>query len=319
MSKQIIIVFGATGKQGGSVVNSILADADASAKFSVRAVTRDVNKQSAKALAAQGAEVVAADLDNKESLRKVIQGAHGVFGVTNFWESMSADKEIAQGKNIADVCKEGNVQHLVWSSLLNVDKITNGALSGVRHFNSKAAVEEYIRALGIPATFLLPGFYMANIPLISLRPSTNDASGKWTLAMAMPADARIPIFAAEHDTGKFVKAIFLKRDAALGKRVYAAAEYITPRQMLATFQRVYPETGKDAVLHRLSDEAYMGMLEQMGLPGHMQEEMLQTMRLIHEFGFFGGEELEWSRALVDEPLTTWEAYITGNPAFEKVQ
>ncbi|KAL1736280.1 hypothetical protein EV714DRAFT_242744 [Schizophyllum commune] len=312
MVKQIITVLGATGKQGGSVINSILADSAASSKFALRAVTRDVNKDSAKALAAQGAEVVAADMDDKESLRKAIKGAHGVFAVTNFWDSMSGDKEIAQGKNVADICKEENVQHLVWSSLLNVTKLTNGVLSEVHHFDSKAKVEDYIRELGIPATFFLPGFYMANIPGMSLRPSPE---GKWTLGMPMPEDAPIPLFAAERDTGKFVKAIFMKREQTLGKRVYASSGYTTPLQILEAFKKVYPTSGKDATFQRVPDEAFKGMLGQMGMPPAIQEETLQNMRLVYEFGYYGGEKLDWSQSIVDEPLTTFEEYIKGNPAF----
>ncbi|TRM68560.1 hypothetical protein BD626DRAFT_534561 [Schizophyllum amplum] len=316
MPKQIITVFGATGKQGGSVVASILNSPAASTKFSVRAITRDVTKDSAKALASKGAEVVAADLSDKESLRKAIKGAYGVFGVTDFWSDLSAEREITQGKNIADICKEENVQHLVWSSLLDVTKLTNGVLSEVRHFDSKATVEEYIRELGVPATFFLPGFYMANIPGMNLRA---DPEGKWSLALPMPDDAPIPLFAAEHDTGKFVKAIFLKREDTLGKRVYGATAYTTPLQILDAFKKVYPVSGKEAQFHRLPNDMFKGILGSMGMPDFAQEELLQNMRLIYEYGYYGGEKLEWSTSLVDEPLTTWEEYIKGNSALAGAQ
>jgi uncharacterized protein YbjT (DUF2867 family) len=97
---KIIAVVGATGVQGGGLARAILADP--SSGFSVRAITRDPNKDSAKALAAKGAEVVSANLDDVESLKKAFAGAHGVFGVTNFWEHFSAEKEKAQAKNIAE-------------------------------------------------------------------------------------------------------------------------------------------------------------------------------------------------------------------------
>ena len=64
--KKVISVIGATGAQGGGLVRAILNDK--SGGFSVRALTRDVNSDKAKALAEMGAEVVAADLDNAESL-----------------------------------------------------------------------------------------------------------------------------------------------------------------------------------------------------------------------------------------------------------
>ena len=82
--KKIIAVLGATGAQGGGLVRSILADK--SGDFTARALTRDVNSDKAKALADLGAEVVAVDIDNYESLKKAFEGAYGVFAVTFFWE-----------------------------------------------------------------------------------------------------------------------------------------------------------------------------------------------------------------------------------------
>ncbi|KAL1681154.1 hypothetical protein EV122DRAFT_288197 [Schizophyllum commune] len=309
MPKQIITVFGATGKQGGSVVDSILGDATASARFAVRAVTRDVSKPSAKALVAKGAEVVSANLDDKESLRTAIKGSYGVFAVTNFWEYIDGDREIAQGKNIADVCKEENVQHTIWSSVLNVTKLSKGVLSKVAHFDSKATIEEYFRDLGIPATYFLAGFYMSNFPGQMLSASPD---GKWTLALPMPDDAPIPLFAAELDTGKFVKAIFLKREETLGKRVYGATAYTTPIQIVDGFKKVF---GKDAVYKRQTGEEHKATLAGYGYPEAIQEELLQNMRLVYEFGYYGGDKLDWSGSLVDEPLTTWEDYIKDQPAF----
>ena len=95
--KKIIAVVGATGSQGGGLCRAILADPNGG--FAVRALTRDPNKDKAKALAEKGAEVVQADLDDIESLKKAFAGAHGVYCVTNFWEHFSAEKEKAQEKN----------------------------------------------------------------------------------------------------------------------------------------------------------------------------------------------------------------------------
>ncbi|KAE8391275.1 hypothetical protein BDV23DRAFT_193322 [Aspergillus alliaceus] len=316
MSKDTIVVFGATGKQGGSVINSILSDPTAAGRFHVKAVTRDVAKDKAKALAAKGVEVVTGNLNDKESLRPLIKGAYGVFAVTNFWEIFSAEVEVQQGKNIADVCKDEGVQHLVWSSLLNVNKLTNGVLSKVYHFDGKAEVEEYIRSIGIPATFFLAGFYMSNVPGVSFRQLPD---GKHALSMPIPDDAPVPLFAAEFDTGKFVKAIFLKRDTTLGKRIYGATKYSTPAEMVSTFQKVFPEAGKDARFNQLSHEAFKGIMASTGAPEIIQEEMLQNMRLMPEFGYYGGDALEPSISILNEPLTTWEEYIKQATAFTSLK
>src|SRR5262245_24842020 len=96
--KKIIAVIGATGTQGGGLARAILDDPNGG--FALRAVTRDASKDKAQALKARGAEVVQADLDDVESLKKAFAGAYGVYGVTNFWEHFSAEKEKAQAKNI---------------------------------------------------------------------------------------------------------------------------------------------------------------------------------------------------------------------------
>ncbi|KAE8147582.1 hypothetical protein BDV25DRAFT_168978 [Aspergillus avenaceus] len=122
-TKKTLVVFGATGIQGGSVVKAILSDHIASDQFSIRAITRDPSKPAAAALAEQGVEAIKADAEDKDSLRLAFKDAYGVFAVTNFWESLDASAETRQGKNIVDIAKETNIKHLVWSSLPNVSEI----------------------------------------------------------------------------------------------------------------------------------------------------------------------------------------------------
>ena len=100
-SKPIIAIIGSTGAQGGSVIDALLNDNT----FAVRAITRDKSKPNALKLESRGAEVVEADLGDKESLRAAFEGVYGVFGVTNFWATMNAEIEVAQGRNVADAAK----------------------------------------------------------------------------------------------------------------------------------------------------------------------------------------------------------------------
>ena len=116
---RLVTVFGATGAQGGDVVKALLAGG----KFKVRGVTRSVESEKAKKLASQGVEMVAANLDEPESLHKAIAGSYGVFLLTNFWDGMDADRETQQGKNAVDVCLEKGVKHLIFSGLENVQKM----------------------------------------------------------------------------------------------------------------------------------------------------------------------------------------------------
>ncbi|KAL1594337.1 hypothetical protein SLS60_010097 [Paraconiothyrium brasiliense] len=314
MAKQTIVVFGATGKQGGSVVKTILADPKTAAKYHVKAVTRDTTKESAQKLKELGAEVVSADLNAPETIAPVLKGAYGVFSVTNFLEKMDAAPEITQGKAVADAAKAEGVQHLVWSSLLNTTKLTNGKLTNIHHFDSKAQVEEYIRELGIPATFFLAGYFMSNLPGMSISEQTG-----WTLNLPTSKNAPIPLFDAEDDTGKFVKGIFENRDKLLGQRVLGATAYYTPTQIVEELKEVYPKTSASAAYNELPGDVYKSILGSFGLPESFQQEMLENHQLFDVSGYFGGEKLDASHSIVDEPLTTWKEYISKSPVFAAVK
>ena len=103
--KKIFVVFGVTGNQGGSVVNSILSDPKTANEFQIRGITRDPSKANAKALEARGVECVAGDINDTESLKHAFHGAYAVFSMTNYWEKMDAELEYNQGKTIADLAK----------------------------------------------------------------------------------------------------------------------------------------------------------------------------------------------------------------------
>src|SRR3954470_16834626 len=181
---------GATGSQGGGLVKAIMADK--SGEFTARAITRDVNSDKAKALAALGAEVVAADIDNEESLKKAFAGAYGVYCVTFFWAHFSPEKEQANAGNMARAAKAAGVQHVIWSPLEDTRKwvpLSDNrmpTLQGkykVPHLGAKADADEDFRT--VSATLLLTTFYWDNLINFGLGPK-RDADGKlaFTLPMA---------------------------------------------------------------------------------------------------------------------------------------
>ncbi|KAI9870346.1 MAG: hypothetical protein M1830_004352 [Pleopsidium flavum] len=315
-SKKLLVVFGATGGQGGSVVKSILGDPKTAAQFAVRAVTRDASKPNAQDLAAKGAEVVTANLDDKSSLRSALKGAYAVFAVTNYWEKMSAEVEVQQGKNVADVAKELSVEHFIWSSLLNIKKLSGGKFDKVYHFDAKANVEEYIRSIGMPATFFLAGFFMSNIPGKAFRP--DPETNAYTLALPIPTTSPIPLFDAEDDTGKVVKGILLNREKTLGKRIFGAEAYYTPGQVVEEFKVLKPESSKGAKAVQIPHEVFRESLAQIGAPEIIQEEMVQAMLFMPEFGYYGNESLDESHSILSEPLTTWKEYMGKSQAFAKL-
>src|SRR3954471_14648711 len=113
--KKIVAVVGATGAQGNGLVRAILADT--SGQFAVRAITRNPGSDKAKALAAAGADVVAADVDDEASLARAFAGAYGAFCVTFFWDHFSAEKEVAEAGHMARAAKAAGVKHVIWSTL----------------------------------------------------------------------------------------------------------------------------------------------------------------------------------------------------------
>ncbi|KAI4170950.1 MAG: hypothetical protein LQ343_004608 [Gyalolechia ehrenbergii] len=292
--KKVFVVFGATGNQGGSVINSVLSDPAADQEFRLRAITRDPSKPNAQALTARGVDV---------------------YAVTNYWEKMDHELELQQGKNIADVCKDVGVQHLIWSGLIDVTKLTNGKFPNVYHFDSKAHIDSYIRSIGVPSSTFTPGFYMSNLESM-MNPSPVPPHA-YTLALPMPPSTPIPFFDAAGDTGKFVKAMLLKRDKVLGKNVLAATDYYAAADVPKIFEQVKQELGKGAQFMTIDKETYKGFLTGAGMPEFAAQELYENMAFIDEFGYFGKESLDWSLSLLDEKPTTLAEFFAKAPKWNK--
>uniref|UniRef100_G7Q0E2 NmrA-like family domain-containing protein 1 n=2 Tax=Macaca fascicularis TaxID=9541 RepID=G7Q0E2_MACFA len=155
--KKLVVVFGGTGAQGGSVARTLLEDGT----FKVRVVTRNPGKKAAKELRLQGAEVVKGDQDDQVSMELALNGAYATFIVTNYWESCSQEKEVKQGKLLADLAKRLGLHYVVYSGLQNIKKLTAGRLTAA-HFDGKGEVEEYFRDIGVPMTSVRLPCYFEN-------------------------------------------------------------------------------------------------------------------------------------------------------------
>lgn len=153
-TKPIVAVLGATGAQGSSVVQYLVNDPEHA--FHVRALTRNLESSKAKNLVALGVEVVKADLNDAESLKQAFKGVYGVFGVTNFWELLSQEKETQQGKTLVDAAVSAGVKHFIWSTLDHTSD------PEVPHWNSKADVDDYLKQSNLPRTSLYTSYYYEN-------------------------------------------------------------------------------------------------------------------------------------------------------------
>lgn len=136
-------------------------------------------------------------MDSKDSVINAIKGSNTIFLVTNYWETAKPEVELAQGKTVADAAKEVGVKQVIFSSLLNVSKISNGRLPHVLHFDGKAEIEEYIKATGVTSTFVLPGYYMSNYTQMLQK----GEDGNYSLAYPVSKDAKFPLLDAASDMG----------------------------------------------------------------------------------------------------------------------
>jgi uncharacterized protein YbjT (DUF2867 family) len=236
-AKRIIAIVGATGAQGGGLARAILADSDAG--FEVRALTRNPAGDRGRALAERGATVVAADLDDAASLEQAFAGADAAFGVTNFWEHFSPDRELRQAHNIAEAAARAGVRHMVWSTLddtrrrVPLDDARIPTLMErykVPHFDAKGEADRRFVELGVPTTFLNTTFYWDNLIHFGLGPKRAE-DGVLDLVLPM-GDKRLAGIAAE-DIGRAAYGILRAGDAHVGRTVGVAGGFLTGAEMAA--------------------------------------------------------------------------------------
>jgi len=306
--KKIIAVLGATGAQGGGLAQAILADPNGG--FAVRALTRDVNSDKAKALAQQGAEVVAVDVDNPESLKKAFAGAYGAFCVTFYWAHFSPEKELAEATSMAQAAKQAGLKHVIWSTLedtrqwVPLDDNRMPTLMGkykVPHFDAKGEADSVFTGAGLPVTLLLTSFYWDNFIYFGSGPK-KGTDGKLYLTFPMD-DKKLPGMAAE-DIGKCAYGIFQRGGEFIGKKVGIAGEHLTGAEMAAAMSRAL---GQEVRYNAVTPDQYRSF----GFPGAEDlGNMFQFKRDFNEY-FCGARNPEFARSLNPE-LQTFDAWLAKN-------
>lgn len=306
--KKIIAVVGATGAQGGGVVRAIMRDK--TGPFSARALTRDVNSDKARALAALGAEVVAADVDDLESLKRAFAGAYGAFCVTFFWAHFSAEKEIAEAHLMAQAAQHARLQHVIWSTFEDTRKwipLTDNrmpTLQGkykVAHFDGKAEANAAFTELGVPTTFLLTSFYWENMIYVGAGPKKGP-DGKLAITFPM-GDKKLPGIASE-DIGKSAYGIFKRGREFIGKTVGVAGEHLTGAQMAAALTKAL---GQEVRYNEISPDVYRSF----GFPGADDSGNMFQFKRDFEKEYCGARNLELSRSLNPE-LQTFAQWLAQN-------
>ena len=275
--ERLILVCGATGKQGGAVARSLLGRG-----FRVRALTRDPQKPEAQALAEQGAEVVQGDMEDRSAVDQVlVEGVYGVFSMQNFWET-GYDGEVQQGKTVADAARAAGVDHFVYSSVGSAHRKT-----GIPHFESKWEIEEHVRQIGLPFTIFRPTSFMQNWEW------TREMILGGTLAQPLDPDKPLQQVAVE-DIGAFAAIAFGNPDSWIGREVDLAGDEQSMSEIAETYGRVI---GREVSYYQVPWDQ---IEEQMG------EEATLNLRWINDVGW----EADTAALRQEYPeLTSFERYL----------
>jgi uncharacterized protein YbjT (DUF2867 family) len=291
MEKKIIAVVGATGLQGKGVVNALIKEGS----FKVRAITRNPNKYQGKAN-----EVVQGDLMDLESLTNAFKDAHGAFVVTNFWEG--AD-ELAQGNIAVEAAKKANVNHFVWSTLPNVEKISNGRFD-VPQFTGKAKVDEFVKNAGFANyTFVQPPCYFQNFRGQLAPQQQQDGSIGWTL----PIDPtkKVIHMADISDLGKVVAGVFLNPEK-VGKGSYLSLS--TELNSFNDVLEVFKANGKEYSFNQVPTEVFSSFFEGAGA-------VAQLLSYFESYTYMGPNseaQIQMAKEISTEPFIPLSEWIKLN-------
>ncbi|KAK1141155.1 hypothetical protein N8T08_009322 [Aspergillus melleus] len=298
MSSKLIVVLGATGNQGGSVIKSFIEDP----AWRIRALTRSTSSSSAQALQQSGVEVMQANLDDPSSLEAAFQDANAIFAVTDFWNSFANPEnqkkkrpdqpmnvwtyhyEKQQGMNVFDAAaKVPTLEKLIFSSLSDASKWSKGKYTNVMHFDSKAHAAKYGKKtypeLWKKTSLLQVGWYLSNFLSHPLLQPRKNAEGVYQYITGVRGDVHLPAMAAEEDTGPAAKALIL---SAPGKHLIAYRGWITLNEFFDIWSRVL---GVPAKVVTLPDGESVP-----GVPEDLKQELIDNWAYFNDCGYEGRDD-----------------------------
>ncbi|KAF5970912.1 hypothetical protein FCOIX_10135 [Fusarium coicis] len=315
--KKTVVVIGATGLQGGSVVRTLANSQD---RYNIRGLTRNISSPKAEALKELGIEMRQADVDDAESLRQAFQGANVIFAMTDFWQHMSAAKEEEQGKRIMDIAADlPHLEQIIWASLPDAKTISNGMYPHVYHWQSKAAVTDYIRmakpALWKKTTAVLFPNYFENCltqPRTYLPIKQHD--GTYLRSFVLPETTPLPNVAIS-DTGKLVQYVLDHPDECLEKEIAFYSEAISEGEKINSMASAY---GIDIRYKELSSEEF-----QSNLKSKMDDvcalDFTEQLLIFRDFGMiYTRPEFIRANELPGLDLMKWEEFMAANNLAEYI-
>jgi len=302
-SAPLVVVVGATGIQGGSVIRAL---AESNKPYRIRGITRDPSKPAAQEVAKKGVELVAVSLtpENKDQAFKVFEGATYAFAVTNFWDHLSKEREIADGRLLVDAAKAAKVKLLVWSGLEDYAEVSGGKYTHVDHFDGKAEVTRYAKEVGVPVANVQAAGYMSNY--LTMSAPKKQADGSYLMFGLGAPENLASLVDAHHDYGLFVRAAIESGDLAPPFEMLACGEVISNGDIAKQMSEI---TGKKIVYVQSNKEQFMGGAMASGMSEVVANEIAEMLLSIAEFGYYGKKNgAAHPESLVRAPRT-WAEYV----------
>lgn len=270
-----VLVTGATGRQGGAVARRLLDHG-----YGVRVLTRNPSAAGAKDLERRGAQVLAGNFDDAASLDRALEGAAAVFAMGTPYEA-GPEAETRHGIALVDAARHAGVVHYLFTSIPG-----NARKAAIPTFESKYRVEDHLRASGVPATVLGPGFFMENL----LGPAYLPGLRQGRLELALSPDRPLHLIGVE-DIGAFSVLVLENRERFSGRRIDIASDVLTPARMAETLSRA---TGRSIHPVRVPMEAVRARSEGLAKMYAWFEE--------------GGMDIDPTSLRRDYPQVTWQGF-----------
>ena len=274
MSK-IVLVTGITGKQGGATAKALRRMG-----HHVHGLVRNPTSGAALALEAQGVRLVAGDFTNPTALEAAMRGVHAVFAMTTPFEA-GVEAEVAQGKALVDGAAAARVEHFVYSSVASADQGT-----GIPHFESKFAVEQHLKASGLPWTVIAPVYFMENLFL----PQTLAGLKDGVYAAPMPKGVALQQVAVR-DIGEFAAHALTQGRSFFGERIEVAGDALSGAAVAAHIREV---TSKP--------------IEYVELPIEQIRAWMEDVALMYEWFISTGYSVDLPKLRARYPEIGWQSF-----------
>jgi uncharacterized protein YbjT (DUF2867 family) len=286
------------------VASSLLA----SGRYRVRALARSADSSPMRELAQGGAEIVIAPLEagHQAALSAAMRGSHGAFLMTPPMAPVPPPSrpELALGVELADAAHSAGVEHVVWSSLENVERRTDDTL-WAPHFTEKALVEAHLRALPMRSSFIQLAFFYSNF--LEYYVPRQQFDGSLSFAVYLPPDVPMPFVDPLTATGPAVLSMFDNPDLYADQTLPVIGEVLTARQIVATFVRV---TGRRAhYASAYTREELLTHFPAFGADEWLVRELVGMVTYAVDYGYYAPErDLAWSRRN-DPDALTWDSFL----------